>query len=38
LTKIFHEPVEHACLHTFDGADSKRGIPDLQGLMLTSNP
>jgi hypothetical protein len=26
LTKILHEPVEHACLHTSDGSDSSGSI------------
>src|SRR6185437_16066570 len=38
LTEIFHEPVEHADLHTSNGADSKRGTQGLQGLGLTSKP
>src|SRR5438270_11088879 len=38
LTKIFHEPVEHACLQTFVGADSIEAIQTRQGLIFTSNP
>jgi hypothetical protein len=38
LTEILHEPVEHADLHTSNGADSKRRSPRLQGLRLASNP
>jgi hypothetical protein len=38
VTKIFHEPVEHACLHTSNGADSSGSIQTLQGLIFTSNP
>jgi hypothetical protein len=38
LAEILHEPVEHGCLHTSDGADSKRESQGLQSLGLTSNP
>jgi hypothetical protein len=38
LTEILHEPVEHECLRTSNGADSKGGSQGLQGLSLTSNP
>ena len=38
LTKIVHEPVEHAYLHTSDGADLTGPIETLQGRMFTSNP
>jgi hypothetical protein len=38
LTEILHEPVEHECLRTSNGGDSKRGNQGRQELSLTSNP
>ena len=38
LTDILHEPVEHECLRTSNGADSKTGIQEQQGVRLTPNP
>jgi hypothetical protein len=38
LAEILHEPVEHECLRISNGADSKRGNQELQGLALTANP
>jgi hypothetical protein len=38
LTEILHEPVEHECLRTSNGTDSKRGMQGRQGLRFTPNP
>jgi hypothetical protein len=38
LAEILHEPVEQECLRTSNGADSKRGTQELQGVMLAPNP